>query len=118
MTALIDAELSEPYSVFTYRYFLSAWPHLCFLAFAGARCVGCVVCKLDTHRGVRRGYLAMLVVEIAFRKLSVGTQLVRLALGAMIEEAAEEVRLPTLTLRQHTELSSLRRGCVCLLGCS
>lgn len=30
---LVDAELSEPYSIFTYRYFLRNWPHLCFLAF-------------------------------------------------------------------------------------
>ena len=39
-------------------------------------------------------------------------------MGKQQVEAAEEVRLPTLTLSQHTELSSLRRGCVCLLGCS
>ena len=31
--SLVDAELSEPYSIFTYRYFLRNWPHLCFLAF-------------------------------------------------------------------------------------
>ena len=28
---LVDPQLSEPYSVFTYRYFLTAWPHLCFM---------------------------------------------------------------------------------------
>ena len=28
---LVDPQLSEPYSVFTYRYFLAAWPHLCFM---------------------------------------------------------------------------------------
>ena len=31
--SLVDAELSEPYSIFTYRYFLRNWPQLCFLAF-------------------------------------------------------------------------------------
>jgi hypothetical protein len=31
MRPLIDAELSEPYSVFTYRHFLNNWPHLCIL---------------------------------------------------------------------------------------
>jgi len=30
---LVDNELSEPYSIFTYRYFLHNWPKLCFLAF-------------------------------------------------------------------------------------
>jgi peptide alpha-N-acetyltransferase len=29
--ALIDAELSEPYSIFTYRYFINNWRRLCFL---------------------------------------------------------------------------------------
>lgn len=29
--ALIDQELSEPYSIFTYRYFITLWPDLCFL---------------------------------------------------------------------------------------
>jgi peptide alpha-N-acetyltransferase len=28
---LVDTELSEPYSIFTYRYFLNQWPQLCFL---------------------------------------------------------------------------------------
>lgn len=31
--ALIDEELSEPYTVYTYRYFLNQWPSLCFLAY-------------------------------------------------------------------------------------
>ena len=37
VTSLVDAELSEPYSVFTYRYFLRNWPELCVLAFDKAR---------------------------------------------------------------------------------
>ena len=37
---LIDNELSEPYSIFTYRYFLHQWPHLCFLAMDGEHCFG------------------------------------------------------------------------------
>lgn len=28
---LVDLELSEPYSIFTYRYFVYLWPQLCFL---------------------------------------------------------------------------------------
>lgn len=28
---LVDQELSEPYSIFTYRYFVYLWPHLSFL---------------------------------------------------------------------------------------
>lgn len=28
---LIEKDLSEPYSIYTYRYFIHNWPHLCFL---------------------------------------------------------------------------------------
>jgi hypothetical protein len=31
MAALFAKDLSEPYSVFTYRYFVHQWPHLCIL---------------------------------------------------------------------------------------
>jgi hypothetical protein len=30
---LVENELSEPYSIFTYRYFLQKWPHLCILVY-------------------------------------------------------------------------------------
>lgn len=29
--SLVDEELSEPYSIFTYRYFVYLWPQLSFL---------------------------------------------------------------------------------------
>lgn len=28
---LIENDLSEPYSIYTYRYFIHNWPKLCFL---------------------------------------------------------------------------------------
>ena len=59
---LVASELSEPYSIFTYRYFIASWPGLCWMAYSGGKCVGAIVCKLDDHRGVFRGYIAMLVV--------------------------------------------------------
>lgn len=31
MMALIENDLSEPYSIYTYRYFLHQWPKLSFL---------------------------------------------------------------------------------------
>ena len=31
IVALIERDLSEPYSVFTYRYFIWQWPQLCLL---------------------------------------------------------------------------------------
>ena len=31
MVPLIETDLSEPYSIYTYRFFLKQWPDLCFL---------------------------------------------------------------------------------------
>jgi peptide alpha-N-acetyltransferase len=72
---LIGNELSEPYSIFTYRYFLRQWPYLCYLATdpTTQRCFGCVVSKMDVHRGkMLRGYIGMLTVEKEYRHLGVG----------------------------------------------
>lgn len=75
---VIQRELSEPYSIYTYRYFIHNWPKLCFLAMDGDNCIGAIVCKLDLHRQItKRGYIAMLAVDAAYRKLKVGTTLVQ-----------------------------------------
>jgi peptide alpha-N-acetyltransferase len=39
---LVAKDLSEPYSVFTYRYFLHSWPSLCV----------CVYSKNENGRGI------------------------------------------------------------------
>lgn len=78
---VIQRELSEPYSIYTYRYFIHNWPKLCFLAMDEHSCIGAIVCKLDIHRQMtKRGYIAMLAVDAAYRKLKVGTTLVQKAI--------------------------------------
>jgi peptide alpha-N-acetyltransferase len=49
VTRLVQQDLSEPYSVFTYRYFLNRFPRLCILAvdITTGEAIGCVVCKID-----------------------------------------------------------------------
>eukprot|EP00899_Mesostigma_viride_P015564 jgi/Mesvir1/24008/Mv10754-RA.1 len=90
---LIDHDLSEPYSIFTYRYFLHNWPQLCFLAMVGDTCVGTVVGKMDQHRHFFRGYIAMLVVDKPYRSKGMGTVLVRKCVEVMQLEGCEEVTL-------------------------
>ena len=93
---LIQKDLSEPYSIYTYRYFIHNWPKLCFLAMHGDECVGAIVCKLDIHRKViKRGYIAMLAVDVKYRKRKIGSNLVRRAIQAMVEDNADEVVLET-----------------------
>jgi GNAT superfamily N-acetyltransferase len=82
---LIQKDLSEPYSIYTYRYFIHNWPKLCYLALYENKCIGCIVCKLDIHRQmIKRGYIAMLAVDKDYRKLKIGTTLVQKAIRVNI----------------------------------
>lgn len=98
--ALIDAELSEPYSIFTYRYFLSQWPFLCHVAVleATGEYFGCIIGKMDRHKGDEgrmRGYIGMLTVVEEHRKKSVGSELVKGCIREMIRRGCEEICLET-----------------------
>lgn len=78
---LIQKDLSEPYSIYTYRYFIHNWPKLCFLAKHEGKCIGAIVCKLDMHRNVvKRGYIAMLAVDEKYRNRKIGSRLARKAI--------------------------------------
>lgn len=96
MRTLISKDLSEPYSIYVYRYFLYQWGDLCFLAMGGDdQMVGVVVSKLEPHRsGPLRGYIAMLAVREEYRGRGIATRLVRMAIDAMIERDADEVCIP------------------------
>ncbi|XP_073286007.1 N-alpha-acetyltransferase MAK3-like [Primulina huaijiensis] len=90
---LVDQELSEPYSIFTYRYFVYLWPQLSFLACHKGKCVGTVVCKMGDHRHTFRGYIAMLVVIKPYRGKGIATELVTRSIKVMMESCCEEVTL-------------------------
>uniref|UniRef100_G3PGV0 N-alpha-acetyltransferase 30, NatC catalytic subunit n=1 Tax=Gasterosteus aculeatus aculeatus TaxID=481459 RepID=G3PGV0_GASAC len=93
---LITKDLSEPYSIYTYRYFIHNWPQLCFLAMVEQECVGAIVCKLDMHKKMfRRGYIAMLAVDSKHRRKSIGTNLVKKAIYAMVEGDCDEASVCT-----------------------
>ena len=97
---LMKASLSEPYSIYTYRYFIHKWPQLCKLATSNGRCVGAVVCKLEPHHfNVRRGYIAMLAVAEDFRRKKIG-----------------QLRVISATLLNTRSISSLSftPSCLCL----
>ncbi|KAL8943262.1 MAG: hypothetical protein Q9216_001173 [Gyalolechia sp. 2 TL-2023] len=94
---LISNDLSEPYSIYVYRYFLYQWGDLCFLALdKEENMLGVVISKLEPHRGgPMRGYIAMLAVKQQHRGKGIATKLVRMALDIMIERDAEEIALET-----------------------
>ena len=76
LRTLISEGLSEPYSIYVYRYFLHQWGDLCYLAMDGQDLVGVVISKLERHRevGAYRGYIAMLVVKESYRGKGLGME--------------------------------------------
>ncbi|KAL9013583.1 MAG: hypothetical protein Q9173_001725 [Seirophora scorigena] len=94
---LISNDLSEPYSIYVYRYFLYQWGDLCFLALdKEENMLGVVISKLEPHRGgPLRGYIAMLAVKKEHRGKGIATKLVRMAIDVMIERDADEIALET-----------------------
>ena len=117
---LVSSDLSEPYSIFTYRYFLMRFPELCILAVpeGGGEPVGCVVCKIDTSEGdgvtdvpqqlgvgeedgmdsqepALSGYMGMLAVETDRRGSGIGTALATLAIRRMRDMGCSSVTLET-----------------------
>ncbi|WEW60460.1 N-alpha-acetyltransferase 30 [Emydomyces testavorans] len=125
MRQLISKDLSEPYSIYVYRYFLYQWGDLCYMVgFCEFSIVllerrrranqrdpsilqamdqnnnlaGVVVSKLERHRNVPlRGYIAMLAVREEYRGRGIATKLVCMAIDAMIERNADEIVLETET---------------------
>uniref|UniRef100_A0A1I7TYW7 N-terminal methionine N(alpha)-acetyltransferase NatC n=1 Tax=Caenorhabditis tropicalis TaxID=1561998 RepID=A0A1I7TYW7_9PELO len=95
---LITKDLSEPYSIYTYRYFLHNWPEYCFLAYdeTSKAYIGAVLCKLEVDIYQRcKGYLAMLAVDESCRRLGIGTRLVRCAIAEMRQRKCDEIVLET-----------------------
>ena len=106
-------ELSEPYPIYTYRYFVQKWPDLCLLAhFEGKpdEVIGCIVSKLEhqakpiEHTNKLRGYIAMLAVLPEHRRLGLGRKLVARTIDLMKEKGADEVILET----EITNVAALR----------
>jgi len=104
--SLVGRDLSEPYSIFTYRYFLNRYPHLCILACTKDNLeepIGCVVGKMDMEqivdsqgeRELQTGYIGMLAVQSSHRRLGIGRLLVKKILKRMKDSECTSVTLET-----------------------
>ncbi|KAN0012439.1 hypothetical protein ACTFIU_007740 [Dictyostelium citrinum] len=96
LMSLIEKELPEPYSIFTYRFFLNQWPELCFLAYCNGQLIGVIISKKQTHKILERGYIGMIVVDKTFRRQKIGSTLIKLTIEKMIEMKCDEVVLETI----------------------
>jgi peptide alpha-N-acetyltransferase len=97
---LVANDLSEPYSIFTYRYFLHNWPSLCVCAYTksssggAGEMIGTIICKADTEGdSFLKGYIAMLAVSTSQRKKGIGLTLARMGIDRMIAMGCEEIAL-------------------------
>ncbi|EEP82019.1 L-A virus GAG protein N-acetyltransferase [Uncinocarpus reesii 1704] len=111
MRQLISKVLSEPYSIYVYRYFLYQWGSLCYMAMdQNNELAGVVISKLEPHRGVPlRGYIAMLAVPEKYRGQGIATKLVCMAIDAMIERNADETETTnTPAMKLYERLGFLR----------
>ena len=68
---LVSADLSEPYSVFVYRYFLHQWPQLCICVYNldsstkhRKEMIAVIVCKAEDEGGKLKFVACFLKVEI------------------------------------------------------
>ncbi|KAM3072061.1 N-alpha-acetyltransferase 30 [Clarireedia jacksonii] len=111
--ALISKDLSEPYSIYVYRYFLYQWEDLCFMALDPAPSSnpplhGILISKLEQHSShspaTLRGYIAMLAVDSTYRGRGIATKLVTLAIDAMKARGADEIVLET----EETNVAAMR----------
>jgi peptide alpha-N-acetyltransferase len=77
---MMKESLSEPYPIYTYRFFVHKWPELTLMAWYEGECIGCVVSKLENEQkpdSIRyRGYIAMLAVDSTKRRCGLGRKLV------------------------------------------
>lgn len=101
---LVSKDLSEPYSVYLYRYFILTWPNLCICAFLKdevtqerKEMIACVVSKAETEPTApndgEQGYIAMLAVNESHRKKGLGLELVSRSITEMARMGCSAVYL-------------------------
>uniref|UniRef100_A0AC35UGX7 N-acetyltransferase domain-containing protein n=1 Tax=Rhabditophanes sp. KR3021 TaxID=114890 RepID=A0AC35UGX7_9BILA len=92
---IISLHLSEPYSIYTYRYFLIKWPNLCIACMEDSKLIGSIICKEEMANNRKEGYIGMLAVDEKHRGKGIGSELVSKAIEKMREMKCDEVVLET-----------------------
>jgi len=122
---LVSADLSEPYSVFVYRYFIHQWPELCICAYAvnaltrvRGEMIAVIVNKAEDEGGTYRGYIAMLAVSKAYRQQGLGAELSTRGIDRMVRMGCDEIMLEAEQVRSCLCVSICVRVCVLFVACS
>ena len=99
---LMTEELSEPYPIFTYRYFLNECPESCIMAYdklEGNKFIGCIIGNCEKSKkksSKKKGYIAMIAVNKSYRGKRIGKQLCEIFISQMKNIfKADEIYLET-----------------------
>lgn len=97
---LMKVELSEPYPIFTYRFFLNGWPALNIMVFDkdnNNKFIGCIIGKCDRNKkGKMKGYIAMIAVDKEYRGKKIGKDIVEIFISQCKKlYNADEIELET-----------------------
>lgn len=92
---MIETELSEPYSIFLYRYFLENFPGLTIMAIYKDEIIGVIIGKVEDHGKRLRGYIAMLTVLKKYRGNGIALELVNKLCQKTEEMGGHEIILET-----------------------
>ena len=77
---LFASEFSEPYQVWTYRFFAEQYPSLTFFATHEDKIVACCMCMLQSEYKQRvQGYIGMICVEDQWKRSKIGQHMAELA---------------------------------------
>lgn len=115
---LFARELSEPYQLWTYRYFTVPWPMLTIFAEVNGEIVGCCMANIETRSRskctkldemaknndgslanssptYKRGYIGMISVVDAYKRRKIGKRLYTIVLQEMRKFGVEVISLET-----------------------
>ncbi len=97
---IMKEELSEPYPIFTYRFFLNGWPALNVMVFdreKNNKFIGCIIGKCERNKkGKMKGYIAMIAVDKDYRGKKIGRNIVEIFISQCKKMfSADEIELET-----------------------
>lgn len=95
--ALFSAELSEPYQLWTYRYFVDPYPDLSFFAECNGEVIGCCMgsCLEEKKGRPLEGYIGMISVVDAYKRQGIGRALYTHLERRFRERGVEAITLET-----------------------
>lgn len=101
--ALFSAELSEPYQIWTYRFFSEVYPELTIFCEDDGKMVGCCMAMLEREKTKPAesaklcGYIGMISIVREYKRRGIGRVLYQMAEDKMREMGVTVISLETET---------------------